>query len=279
MADSALESWLGDFRAAHSQLEFAWIFLRDDPRHDVYGAFEVLKQEWLDAVYAIHAPNVAARKLQWWMEELQLAREGHARHPLTQTLFADPRICPIPAVRWNELFHAALLQLEMPPASDLSAQLAQAAPLHGAMARIETMLWFGMGADPRHAQAMAAAQHLIAALRSLPMEVDYGRTPLPMSLLARHGLSQNALMEDGPTRRAALRDQARGLLHALNEAAKLPGPLSLFRGLQMRLDRRALRRARYASEPLGAIQRLTGGFGALLDAWRAARAWHSARQP
>ena len=279
MADSALESWLRDCRAAHPQLEPAWIFLRRDPRHDVYGAFEALKQEWLDAVYAIRAPNVAATKLQWWVEELQRAHDSHARHPLTQALSADERARAIPPARWNEVFHAALLQLEAPPAADFPAQLAQAAPLHGAIARIETSLWFSAEADAQRAEKLAAAQRAVAALRNLPMEVDYGRTPLPMSLLARHGLSQNALIEDQPGRRAALRDQTGELLRALDEAAKLPGPLSLFRGLQVRLDRRALRRAVRVDEPLIALQGLTGGPAALLDAWRAARAWHSAQRP
>jgi phytoene synthase len=279
VADSALESWLRDYRAAHPQLEPAWIFLRADPRRDAYGAFETLKQEWLDAVYAIRAPNVAATKLQWWMEELSHAHEGQARHPLTQAVFADERARAIPLGRWNEVFHAALLQLEAPPVSDLSAQLAQAAPLHGAIARVETALWFGLDADAQRAEKSAAVQRAVAALRNLPMEVDYGRTPLPMSLLARHGLSQNTLMDDGAARRSALRDQARDLLHVLEDAARLPAPLGLFRGLQVRLDRRALRRALRADEPLAAMQGLTGGLRALFDAWQAARAWHFAQQP
>jgi phytoene synthase len=279
MADAALETWLGDYRAAHPQLEPAWLFLRNDPRRDVYGAFEALRQEWLDAVYAIRAPNVAATKLQWWAEELQRVREGQARHPLTRALFADAAASAIPLTQWNELLRAALLQLETPPPADFSAQLAQAASLHGALARIEIALWFGPGADTRRAERSAAVQRVVAALRNLPMEVDYGRAPLPMSLLARHGLPQAALIEDGPARRAAMRDQAATLLRELDAAAKLPGPLSPFRGLQVRLDGRSLRRVARVDEPLAAIRELTGGFGALLDAWRAARAWHSAQRP
>ncbi|MER3547214.1 MAG: phytoene synthase [Rhodanobacteraceae bacterium] len=279
MTESALESWLRDFRAVHPQLEPAWVFLARDPRRDVYGAFEVLKQEWLDAVYAIRAPNVGATKLQWWIEELHCAHDGHARHPLTQAVFVDERVRAIPLAQWNEVLHAALLQLEAPPVSDFSAQLAQALPLHGALARIETAMWFGVDANAHRAQKLAAAQRAAAALRNLPMEVDYGRTPLPMSLLARHGLSHNALTDDAPAQRAALRAQSGDVLRALIDADKLPGPLSLFRGLQMRTDRRALRRALRAEEPLRALQEPTGGFGATLDAWRSARAWHSAQQP
>ncbi|MGH8213980.1 MAG: squalene/phytoene synthase family protein [Rhodanobacteraceae bacterium] len=279
MADAALETWLRDYRATHPQLEPSWIFLARDPHRDVYGAFEVLKQEWLDAVYAIRAPNVAATKLQWWVEELQRAHSGQPRHPLAQAVFENARARAIPLAHWHGALAAALSQLETPPPADLPVQFEQAAPLHGAIARIETALWFGPDADARRAQHLAAVQRPIAALRNLPMEVDCGRAPLPMSLLARHGLSQGALIDDGPARRAALRDQAGDLLRALDEAGKLPGPLGLFRGLQARLDRRTLRRALRVDEPFGEMQRLTGGFGTLLDAWRAARAWHSAQRP
>lgn len=279
MVADALESWLRDYRGAHPQTETAWIFLRSEPRRAALGAFEVLRQQWLDAVYAIREPRVAATKLQWWVEELQHAGNGQARHPLTQALLADERVRAIPQAHWQEALLAAFRELEAAPASDFAAQLAQAASLHGALARIETAVWFGAAGDPRRMQALAPVQHLAAMLRNLPMEVDRGCTPLPMSLLARHDLSQDDLLQDGPSRRAALRDQIRDVLQAMTEADKMPGPLSLFRGLQQRLDRHALRRAMRAREPLRELQRRPGGFGALIDAWSAARACRSAMRP
>ena len=279
MATAALESWLRDHRAAHPQLEPAWVFLSADPRRDACGAFEALKQEWLDAAYAIRAPNVAATKLQWWAEELQRAHSGQPRHPLTQAVFADACAREIPLPDWHRVVHAALSQLETPPPADFPSQLEQAATLHGAIARAETALWFGSGASAQRAEKLAAVQRAVAALRNLPMEVDYGRTPLPMSLLARHGLSQTALIQDSPARRAALRDQAGELLRAIEEAARLPGPLGPFRGLQARLDRRALRAAGSAADPLQALCRGQGGVRNLLDAWSEAKAWHRATQP
>lgn len=278
MADDALESWLRDYRGAHPQTETAWIFLRSEPRRDALGAFEALRQQWLDAVYAIREPRVAATKLQWWVDELQHAGEGHARHPLTQALFADVHVRTIPPAHWQAILLAAFRELEAATASDFPAQLAQAAPLHDALARVETAVWFGAAGDPRRMRALAPGQHLVAMLRNLPMEVDHGRTPLPMSLLARHDLSQDTLLHDGPARRGALQDQIRDLGQAMADADKMPGPLSLFRGVQWRLDRRGLQRAARAPEPLRELQRGAGGFGALMDAWSAARACRSAMQ-
>jgi len=279
MSEGALESWLHAWRESHPQLEAAWVFLRADPRHQIYGAFAALEQEWLDAVYAIREPHVAAVKLQWWREEMQLARSGAARHPLTQTVFTDERARAIPAPLWDKALEAAMLALDSAPAADLSAQLAAARPLHGLLARIETALWFGADADPERAQAVVVAQHGVELMRHLPDEIEQGRAPLPMALLARHGLSLAELANDSAARRAALRDQAGALRQALAETDKMTGPLSLFRGMQMRLDRRALRRAQAASDPLRALQAGQGGFLRLLDAWGAARSWHRASQP
>jgi len=272
MTDTALEHWLRDWRAAHPQLETAWVFLRDDERA-LYGAFAALESEWLEAVYAIREPQVAAAKLQWWREELRLAHASQARHPLTQALFVSTRVRVIPLAWWNETIDVALARLDALPAPDFAAQLALAQPFHGALARIETALWFGIDADPARARRVASLEHLIAALRYLPQELAYNRSLLPMNLLARHGLTQATLGEDSEARRAALGDQARALRQALGEAVKLAGPLSLFRGLQMRQDASALRVAECATDPLHALHGSQNGLRLLFDAWRAARAW------
>lgn len=275
----AIGDWLQAWRESHPQLEPAWAFLRADPRHEIYAAFAALEQEWLNAVYAIREPHVAAVKLQWWAEEMQLARAGAARHPLTRAVFADERARAIPPRFWDEAMQAAMLVLDPAPAADFPAQLAATRPLHGALARIETALWFGADANPERAQAVAAAQHGVELLRNLPDEIEHGRAPLPMALLARHGLSVAELASGSEARDAALRDQARALRQALAETDKMAGPLSLFRGLQARLDRRALRAAATAADPLRALCKGQGGVRGLLDAWNSARAWHRAARP
>ena len=277
MSEGALESWLHAWRAAHPQLEPAWAFLRSDPRRDVYVALAALEQEWLDAVYAIREPHVAAVKLQWWGEELQLAQRGAARHPLSQALFADERIRALPDEVWGHALEAAMFALDTASPADVPAQLAAAAPLHGTLARIETALWFGREADCGRAQALAAVQHGVASLRNFPNEIEHGRSPLPMALLARHGLNLAELGGESPARSAALRDQAGALRQALDETDKMAGPLSLFRGLQARLDRRALRAAAKAADPLQTLYKGQGGLRSLLDAWSEARAWHAAK--
>lgn len=279
MNEGALENWLHAWRESHPQLEPAWVFLGTDPRRDSYVALAALEQEWLDAVYAIREPHVAAVKLQWWREELQFAQAGSARHPLTQALFAEGRIRALPEQVWEEAMDAAMLALDVASPADFASQLAAARPLHGTFARIETALWFGADANAERAQAVAAAQHGVALMRNLSSELEHGRSPLPMALLARHGLNLGDLDKESPARSAALHDQARTLRQALVETDKMAGPLSLFRGLQARLDRRALRAAEKAVDPLRALYKGQGGLHGLLDAWSEARAWHRAAQP
>ncbi|HET6906208.1 MAG TPA: squalene/phytoene synthase family protein [Rhodanobacteraceae bacterium] len=279
MSEGALQSWLHGWRESHPQLEPAWVFLRTDPRRDSYVALAALEQEWLDAAYAIREPHVAAVKLQWWREELQLARAGSARHPLTHALFAEERIRALPAQIWEEAVDAAMLALDAASPADLAAQLAAARPLHGTFARIETALWFGADANNGRAQAVASVQHGVALMRNFSSELDHGRSPLPMTLLARHGLNLGDLDKESPARSTALRDQAQALRQALDETDKMAGPLSLFRSLQARLDRRALRAAGKAADPLQSLYKGQGGLRGLLDAWSAARTWHRARQP
>lgn len=273
---SALDSWVEAWRARHPQLEPAWTFLHGNERAR-YGAFEALKQEWLDAVDAIREPQVAATKLQWWRDELQLAQQGQARHPLTRALFAEAVARSLPAAWWNDAIDAALSSIDNTPAASFAEQCKQAQRLYGALARIETALWFGMDGDASRACHVAILEHLIDRLRHWPREIEHGRSPLPMALLARHGLTQTSLGDDSPARRDAIRDQIATIKQALDEADKMSGSLSLFCGLQMHLDRRALRHAVGADDSLSALQVQRVGVRALLDAWRAARAWRNAQ--
>ena len=277
MSDAACDSHLRAWRDAQPQFAPARAFLRDAER-GCFGAYAALAQEWLDAVYAIREPLVAAAKLNWWLDETDAALAGQARHPLTRVLFAQARARAIPAAAWRDALHAALASLEAEPAADFAAQCTQAEPLHGALARIETALWFGTAANPPCARRCAVLGHLTFALACLPVELAHARSPLPMTLLARHGLTRDALAEDSAPRRAAIRDQAAALTQAFDEAGKLAGPLSLFRGVQSRIDRRALQRASRAADPLAVLQARCGGLTLLFDTWRAARAWRFAER-
>jgi phytoene synthase len=234
-----------------------------------------LEQELLGAAYGIREPQVALAKLNWWADELAGAAHSGGRHPLTQLLFADQRAAQVPPERWLAPLLAAMAQLEEGTAADFPAQLAAAGQLHGALARLETAWWFGPEASPERAMRIATLTHLLHALLRLEEDAERDRLPLPMTRLARYGLSRAQLRQSSVAREQAIVEQLNDLLSAWDEASQLAGPLSAFRGLEARHGRWLAAQARRQSQPLLALRQgqRRQGLGVTWQAWQAAREW------
>ncbi|MGH8113697.1 MAG: squalene/phytoene synthase family protein, partial [Rhodanobacteraceae bacterium] len=198
MSDSALESYLSSWREADPQRTCTWLFLRRAERIR-YGALAAMLHEWWKVVHDVREPAVAVAKLGWWREELQHAAEGEARHPLTQSLFVDPRVREVPLSYWTAVVDAAMLAVAVPPPADFTAQRSTVAPLANATAELESCVWFGRRPESSRAAEVTAVANLVVDTRALPAEVGHGRSPLPMSLLARHGLTIEQLAADTPS--------------------------------------------------------------------------------
>lgn len=278
MSDTAFASYLSRWREADQQRATAWLFLRHDERIR-FGALAALQDEWLRTVREAREPQVAATKLGWWREEMRRAVQGEASHPLTQPLFADAGARAVPLACWTAAVDASLLALTASPPADGVAQLAATRSLATAFAVIETRVWFGAEADSTRAAAVIAVALLVASLRALDAATTNGRVPLPMHLMARHGLTLDELARDGPARRSALRDHATDLGRELAHAVTMTGPLSLFRAVGLQHDLQTLQSAAHADDPLAALQSPERGFGNLLKTWQAARIWRGYRFP
>jgi len=277
VTQGALQSYVEKWLAVQPPQRIALAFV-DPAKHAGHVALAALEQELLSAAYGIREPQVAMGKLNWWAEELSGAAAGGGRHPLTQALFADARARAIPAERWLAPPLAAMAQLEQGTAADFPAQLAAAAPLHGALAALETAWWYGPQASSARAARLAALVHLLHALRRLQDDAGRDRLPLPMARLARFELDRTQLGRPGAARDRAVRAQLDDLTAAWREAMRLPGPLSVFRGLESATGEKLARRAARAGDPLGTLQRgvSAGGFGVAWSAWRQARQWQRA---
>jgi phytoene synthase len=166
-----------------------------------------------------------------------------------------------------------MVLLLAPPAADFAAQCQAAAPLADALAQLETRAWFGKVVANTRAAKVALLAHLAADLRGLESMAGRGRSPLPMNLLARHGLTIDALGTESRARRAAVHDHAVDLQRELAAAARMQGPLSLFRAVGLQHDLDALGRATRADEPLSGLRSPAFGLRGLLKTWRAARTW------
>lgn len=278
MSDPALQSHIEKWLAAHPAQQLSLPFVRAEWR-DTRLAMAALEQELITAAYGISEPQVAATKLNWWAEELSGATVSGGRHPLVQALFADDAVRRIDAGMWLAPVMAALKQLDVATAPDFATQLDTAETFHGALAALETRLWFGANADPAHAARIATLDHLLHAVTRLKENASAERLPLPMSRLARHGLDRESLADDSPQRREAIREQLADLLAAWRQARRQPGPLSVFRGLDARLGQHWLHKALRADKPLARLRRVQErqtGLGTLRRAWSAARASRAA---
>jgi phytoene synthase len=276
-ADTSNAAWQGfidKWLAAQPQQRVALVFV-DGHRHPGHVALAALEQELLDAAYGIREPQVAAAKLGWWAEELSGAASSGGRHPLTQVLFDDERAQAITAEQWVAPVLAAMVQLEQGTAADFSAQLDAAMPLHGALAALETAWWYGAAASCDRAARLATLDHLLDAL--LRTEVDAGRDRLSLSManLARHGLSRAQLGQASAARQQAIQDQLRELLQSWREAARLPGPVSVFRALASSYGMRMAQRAMRAPDALASLAAERPRIHPVTTwrAWQAARAW------
>ncbi|MGH8184152.1 MAG: squalene/phytoene synthase family protein [Rhodanobacteraceae bacterium] len=275
MSESAFDDYLAQWRTAGPQRAVAWLFLRHDERVR-FGALAALEHEWLRVVREVCEPQVAAAKLGWWREEMQRAVQGQPRHPLTQVLFADARANALPLAYWTAPVEAAAVTLSASPPADFTAQCVAAAPLATALATLETRVWFGAQAASPRAASVTLFSRLVADACALTVEVEHGRSPLPMNLLARHGLTIEGLATDSPARRAALRDHLAGIESGLVDAATMRGPLGLFRAVDLQQDLAVLERAAQADDPLAALVVPAHGFANVLKTWRAARTWRRA---
>ncbi|MBB6245855.1 phytoene synthase [Rhodanobacter sp. A1T4] len=269
-----LQSFIDKWLAVQPQQRVALVFV-DGQRHPGHIALAALEQELVAAAYGIREPQVAVAKLNWWAEELSGAVTSGGRHPLTQVIFDDERAHDIAGERWLAPVLAAMAQLEQGTAADFATQIIAAAPLHGALAALETAWWYGAEASPDRAARVAALNHLLYALLRLEQDADRDRLPLPMARLARHGLSRAQLRVPGDARQAAIKAQLDDLLASWRESSRLPGPLSVFRALESRHGQQLAQNAAGASDSLVALQsgQPRTGLGTTIQAWNAARAW------
>ena len=269
-----LQSFIDKWLAVQPQQRVALVFV-DGQRHPGHIALAALEQELVAAAYGIREPQVAVAKLNWWAEELSGAATSGGRHPLTQVIFDDERAHAIASERWLAPVLAAMTQLEQGTAADFAKQIIAAAPLHGALAALETAWWYGAEASPDRAARVAALNHLLYALLRLEQDADHDRLPLPMARLARHGLSRAQLRTPGDARQAAIKAQLDDLLASWRESSRLPGPLSVFRALESRHGQQLAQNAAGASDSLVALQsgQPRTGLGTTIQAWNAARAW------
>lgn len=253
--DPAIAAYVGKWHGREPEMVTGELFVPVGARR-LFRCWGALQAELREAAYELSDPRVTAAKAGWWAEELLSLSDGRPRHPLTRGMVVEAaspwrRL----AVAMAEVVQEASDGLDRP--GDPDAALAGMHGLSSALAACDDALF---GADGGAASARSIAVHLL--LHRLLVGVgsaDAGRVPL--SLMARHGMTADALagVEGAPLRR----DWAIELGMRLGA---LPAGASQFRHLSHAFD--AARLARLARD--GRL-RPAPGLSTVWRAWRASR--------
>lgn len=175
---------------------------------------ECIGFELRQAALTLSDPRLVQVKLDWWLQEWAQFAAGSPRHPLTVALpmLADEALVER-GQRW--VLAAAALAHEDSDA-DASGLITRWQGFADAQATLSSMWLPGedAGAATLHALALTAEQ-----LPCTASELERGRLPLPLSILARHGLTRSRLREDGAAAADALADHARALLDFLPDSS------------------------------------------------------------
>ena len=262
MAAGASQGFAAKWLDAHPELGIALRFI--DPRErDARLALDCIGREIELAATHIRETDVAARKLDWWLDELSAAR---ARHPLTQVDGLAEALAPVPASCWRDTVAAALAVREQSPAATLDDLLFAPRRLHGALADVARRA-FGDDAIEAVADARALASAFRDALAPAAA-VAGGRLPLPLDALARHRLTRGDLAATGASRDAAVREHLAALALRM---ARLDGHrLPVLEAASLHAERWRCRRAsRQRAPSMQGLERMP--LGTAWAAWRASR--------
>jgi hypothetical protein len=210
-ATGGFQAWRDDWLAARPEWRLLEVF-HPAAREPAAGVLEMLAHEWLDAGLSIREPDVARRKLAWWLDEISELGSGRARHPLTTALADGPGLRDATPMLARAV-GSALALVDVEAIASTASLVEATVPLAAALDAAGVALGVWQPASNDRAPALAAA--LIGdLLRDWPRFARPERGLVPLTLLARHGVDRMAAQSgnDAVACDALLRDLATELL-------------------------------------------------------------------
>lgn len=185
--DSGFEDWQRDWRDARPDWRLIEIFFPVS-RGPVAMAFEMLSAEWLEAGLGIREPEVARRKLAWWIEEIGEFAAGKARHPLTRAIGGETGT-DVVAPSLVRVIATAISLVEIESVTSTGELVAATMPYAAALADSAEALQLWRESPATPAKALAAAM-LVDLVRDWERFSRPERGLVPLALLARHGIDR-----------------------------------------------------------------------------------------
>lgn len=167
-------------------------------------------------------PGVARLKLDWWRNELEASRRGEGRHPLAQALGSPMAMYRLPVEPFLRHIDALELDLLRIRPADHRQFLDYCERGGGSFLELLARTW-GAPDDQSltYARCLGSFVRLVEIVREMGPELRRQRCVLPEDLLARHGLSREALI-DAP-RPPALRTALEELSDLAQDLLTPPG--------------------------------------------------------
>jgi phytoene synthase len=256
------ESFIGKWLQAEPWQRLPLLF-EPAAQRPLREVLEAIGFELRQAALASSDERVATVKLGWWAEEWQCLAQGQPRHPLTRALAPVPALDVASGQRW--VASAGALAAD-DSAADLDALLSRWAAYAAAEQALQAH-WLLLPAslpDVRSRGLSLLADRLHAARQ----ELARGRMPLPLSVLAEHGLTRPTMTADDAAASRALAAHACGIADAL---ALLPDPPDRYRRIQLQLSMLRARSVASDGTAAWAGQAVLPRWRSALVAWRASR--------
>ncbi|MBK1711988.1 presqualene diphosphate synthase HpnD [Rubrivivax gelatinosus] len=184
-------------RAAGSGSSFYYAFLfLPPPERAAITAFYAFCREVDDVVDEMQDPSVAARKLQWWREEVQSAYAGQPTHPVTQALMPLAPRFTIEAAHLLAVIEGCQMDLDQTRFLDFAALQRYCHLVAGIVGEVAANI-FGRSSERtvQYAHKLGLAMQLTNIIRDVGDDARRGRIYLPVSELQRFDVKAHEILK------------------------------------------------------------------------------------
>ena len=236
--------------ASGSSFYYAFLFLPPERRLAI-TAFYAFCREVDDIVDEVLEPDVAHAKLAWWRQEVNMAFQGQAQHPVMQALMPGAQSFGLNAAQLLAVIEGCEMDLTQTRYLDRSGLERYAHLVAGVVGEVSARI-LGQ-TDPQttaYAHRLGLAFQWTNILRDVGEDALRGRIYLPISDLQRHDVKAHEILNRIDSDRfkqlmtelcrytQGLYDEALGLLPAADKRAQKPGLMmcSIYRTLLREIE-------------------------------------------
>ena len=184
-------------KAAQSGSSFYYAFLfLPPPRRAAITAFYAFCREVDDVVDEVGDPGVAARKLQWWRDEVDASFGGRPSHPVMHALAAHAPHYSIEASHLQAVIDGCQMDLDQTRYLDFPGLASYCHRVAGVVGEVAANIFGRTHHDTVHyAHLLGRALQLTNIIRDVGDDARRGRIYIPVSELQQFGVKAAEILE------------------------------------------------------------------------------------